>query len=282
MNIHTYIENLKNANLLVEITNQVQQEYEITNYLRQYNGQAVLFSNIRNSIFPLIGNLASSFNQIKLALCEDNYYSFFQQALQNPKEPLMVDSSPSFNNKNEVNFSILPIPKFFPVDGGRYLTSGIVIAQFPDTHQSNLSIHRVMILDDTRGTIRLVPRDLYNIFSLNAKNGLDTPFVMINGYHPALALAASSPTPFGQSELPIANALLHDTLTVTKSPKYGITIPADVDFIFEGKILANESSRGPGFKSLFSKNFIIVTNLSFRPFYQLMMNISFSWVFLER
>ncbi|MCK4972856.1 MAG: UbiD family decarboxylase, partial [Candidatus Heimdallarchaeota archaeon] len=144
------------------------------------------------------------------------------------------------------NFSHLPIPKFFPADGGRYLSSGIVFAKFPGTDTPNISIHRIMILDDQRGTIRIVPRDLHKIFLENKNNGLDTPIAVINGYHPILALAASSPTPLNQSELAVANSLMRGKLSTVKTPRYDITVPSDVEFILEGKILADEEiNEGP-------------------------------------
>ncbi len=247
MSLRPYLDTLKQSNLLVEIKDKVKLEYEITEHLQINHNKAVLFSDVEDSTFPLLGNCLSSRNQLELVLNKDkNYYNFFQQSLLNPQQPKPVESSLTFSNKDSVNLSKLPIPKFFPVDGGKYLTSGIVIAQFPDTKAPNMSIHRIMVLNNQQGAIRIVPRNLYKIFHENKENGLDTPIAVVNGYHPVLALAASSPTPSGKSELSIANSLLRGNLSIARTPRYGIPVPSDVEFILEGKILANEEvDEGP-------------------------------------
>ncbi|MBY8999345.1 MAG: UbiD family decarboxylase [Candidatus Heimdallarchaeota archaeon] len=247
MSLRPYLEMLKESNFLVEIHDKVKQEYEITEYLQTNNNKTVLFTNVEKSHFPLIGNSLTSREQLKFVLNEhENYYSFFQQSLINPKQPTEVETSLTFSNKKQANFSHLPIPKFFPGDGGRYLSSVIVFAQFPNTDAPNMSIHRIMVLDNQRGTMRIVPRDLHKIFLENKKNGLDTPIAVINGYHPILALAASSPTPSGKSELDLANSLMKGELSIVQTPRYGISVPSDVEFILEGRILAEEETvEGP-------------------------------------
>jgi UbiD family decarboxylase len=247
MSLRHYMEILKESNLIIEVHDEVKFEYGVTEHLQTNKDKAVMFYNVEGSHFPLLGNSLSSREQLKLVLNKkENYYNFFQQALLNPTKPSKTETSLTFSNKKRVNFSHLPIPKFFPGDGGRYLSSCIVFAKFPGTDTPNMSIHRIMILDDQRGTIRIVPRDLNKIFQENKKNGLDTPIAVVNGYHPILALAASSPTPLKQSELAVANSLMRGKLSTIKTPRHNIAVPSDVEFILEGKILANEEMReGP-------------------------------------
>lgn len=247
MSLRPHIETLKQSDLMIEIHDEVKFEYGITEHLQTNKNKAVMFYNIEGSHFPLLGNSLSSREQLKLVLsAQKSHYGFFQQALLNPKEPSKTETSLTFSNKKQVNFSHLPIPKFFPTDGGRYLSSGIIFAKFPETDISNMSIHRIMILDNQRGTIRIVPRDLYKIFLENKNKGLDTPIAVVNGYHPILALAASSPTPVNQSELAVANSLMRGKLSTVKTPRYNISVPSDVEFILEGKILADEETKeGP-------------------------------------
>jgi len=50
----------------------------------------------------------------------------------------------------------------------------------------------------------------------------------------------------GETELSVANSLMRGNLKTVRTPKYGIKIPADVEFVLEGKILANQFSfEGP-------------------------------------
>jgi len=103
-----------------------------------------------------------------------------------------------------------------------------------------------MITDETHGLIRLVPRDLYHIHQTNKQQDEDTPIAIVIGYPPSLALAASTPNPYGKSELDIANTLMFDNLELIETPKNNIYIPSDVEFVIEGRILANvEGNEGP-------------------------------------
>jgi len=247
MSLRPYLDILRQSDLVVDISEEVNPDYEISKHLQTNPSKAVLFSHVKGSNFPLLGNSISSRDQLNLVLNEpEDYYTFFQQSLRSPQVPTLTDSSLTFQNKEQVNLSTLPIPKFFPVDGGRYLTAGIVFAHYPNTDIPNLSIHRIMILDDQRGVIRIVPRNLHKIFSENKEQDLDTPIALVLGYHPILALASSTPIPSGSSELVIANSLMRGNLTVTKTPRNNILVPSDVEFVLEGKILADqEVPEGP-------------------------------------
>lgn len=247
MSLRPYLDSLRKSDLLIEINKKVMLDGEITQHLQANNGRAVLFTDVDGSDYPLVGNILSSRDQIKKALNEEvNYIDIFQQALVHPIKPTESKENLSFQNDKKADLSTLPIPKFFPSDGGKYLTSGIVFAQFPSTKAFNTSIHRIMIINSTTGAIRIVPRDLHNIFSANCKEGLDTPIAVAVGYHPTLALAASTPIPKGKSELFIANVLMNGNLSISKTPKYEIAVPTDVEFILEGRILASEeTAEGP-------------------------------------
>ena len=241
MSFRHYLNSLKSSSLLVEITEEVSLEGEITKYLQAHDGKAVIFNNVTESQFPLAGNLLSSRNQLKFILGEDKgFHESFRNSLLNPVKPETCDQSLTFDNEFSNKLLSLPIPRFFEQEGGKYLTSGIIFSNFPGTDNPNLSIHRIMIIDNQRGAIRLVPRDLYNIYKDNCENGKDTQIAIVVGYHPALALASSSPLLKGETELNIANSLMEGNLKVIKTPKYGIKVPVDVEFVLEGKILANQ------------------------------------------
>lgn len=247
MNLHEYLSELKNDDLLVEIEKEVNLDLEISSYLTKYPDKAVMFHKPGKSEIRLVGNLLTTRRQL-YSICgiKENLHEGFKKLVENSKEPKMVEDNPTFCCEKKVNLLSLPIPKFFPSDGGRYLTSGIVFAKFPENGKSNGSIHRIMITGKDSGVIRLVPRDLYQIFKENQKMGNDTPVAIAVGYHPALALAASMPLPYGETELATANAIMNNKLTVTKSPEYEILVPTDVEFILEGKIVADEEQEeGP-------------------------------------
>jgi len=247
LSLREYIEKLKYHNLLLNISKAIDLDGEITKELQENTGKAIFFQNPTESDYPLVGNLLTSREQLQLLFnSEKDYFTKFQHAIENPLKPEESEESLTFENKRNVNLLKLPIPKFFPGDGGRYLTSAIVFAEIPDSKAVNASIHRIMVLDEKNAVIRIVPRDLYNIYHENKKRGIDTPVALVIGYNPLLALAASTPQPYGKSEMSIANSLFGGKLKLVETPNYGIKVPTDVEFVIEGKILANEeAAEGP-------------------------------------
>ncbi|MCG3225324.1 MAG: UbiD family decarboxylase [Candidatus Heimdallarchaeota archaeon] len=246
MSLKPYLDSLIKSDSIVEIEEVVNLDKEVTAYLQKHEEKAVFFKNINEVSFPLVGNLLTTRNQLGDIINSSKHHQEFLQALQNPVEPEEVVENTTFQNQKKGNFSELPIPKFFSNDGGKYLTSGIVFAKFPDSNVYNASIHRIMVIDNQRGAIRLVPRDLHHIYVENSKNGEDTPVAIAVGYHPILGLAASSPLPINHSEMSVANTLLKGKLNVAKTPRYNIVIPTDVEFILEGKIIKDKTyEEGP-------------------------------------
>ncbi len=246
MSLKLYLDSLIKSDSIVEIEEVVNLDKEVTAYLQKHEEKAVFFKNINEVSFPLVGNLLTTRNQLGDIINSSKHHQEFLQALQNPVEPEEVVENTTFQNQKKGNFSELPIPKFFSNDGGKYLTSGIVFAKFPDSNVYNASIHRIMVIDNQRGAIRLVPRDLHHIYVENSKNGEDTPVAIAVGYHPILGLAASSPLPINHSEMSVANTLLKGKLNVAKTPRYNIVIPTDVEFILEGKIIKDKTyEEGP-------------------------------------
>jgi UbiD family decarboxylase len=66
------------------------------------------------------------------------------------------------------------------------------------------------------------------------------------GVHPAIALAASSPLPFGTSEFAVANTLLDNNLRLVQCEHINANAVADAEIVMEGKISTQEQTlEGP-------------------------------------
>jgi UbiD family decarboxylase len=126
-----------------------------------------------------------------------------------------------------------------------YVTSSIVIARTPDVEGFNASVHRLMFIDRERVAIRIVPRHLYRIVSLNSRVGKDTPVAIVVGVHPALMLLASSSPPYGIFELGLAKELLGSSIRFCRTPKYDLPVPCDSALVMEGRITNEYVSEGP-------------------------------------
>ena len=119
----------------------------------------------------VVGNLFSTREKIAAALNVpmDGIVEHLLHAITNP-EPCEIVDRPEFREVSaELDLMKLPIPKYFPEDGGRYITSGVIVTDYNGT--KNVSFHRMMIMDRNHIAVRLVPRHLFTIYNTAKKNG---------------------------------------------------------------------------------------------------------------
>ncbi len=140
----------------------------------------------------------------------------------------------------------MPIPKYFPGDQGRYITSAVAISELDG--KRNISFHRMRLRDSGSFAIRLVPRHLYTMWKLSQERGKDLPVAFVMGVCPPVLLAAATSTDFGTDEMRIASSLKESTvggpLEVYKL-KSGLIVPAQAEVVMEGRITSKMEDEGP-------------------------------------
>ena len=169
------------------------------------------------------------------------------RALSAPERTMEVDDPPFRQNVlDDFDLRDLPIPKFFPKDGGRYITSAVAMAEQDGAR--NLSFHRMMLLDAKRFAIRLVPRHLFTMHRIALERGEDLPVAFCIGVCPSILLAGASSVDFGQDEMEIASALrssgLGQRVEVGRTNE-GIPVPAYTEYVLEGRITSQTTDEGP-------------------------------------
>ncbi|OYT58186.1 3-octaprenyl-4-hydroxybenzoate carboxy-lyase [Euryarchaeota archaeon ex4484_178] len=124
--------------------------------------------------------------------------------------PLLLKSIENPMNYDTVDFDMdthdfslldFPFPKFYEKDGGRYITSAVVFAEYEG--KRNVSFHRMMILDDRRAAIRLVPRDLYRMHLMAKERGEELKVGVVIGMEPNVLLAAATSVDYSMDEMRI-------------------------------------------------------------------------------
>ncbi|TLX87079.1 MAG: UbiD family decarboxylase, partial [Thaumarchaeota archaeon] len=158
-------------------------------------------------------------------------------AIRNNSEIIKTDANNNWK-KNSKDLLDLPIVTHFEKDSGAYITSSLVIAKDRDTGNQNLSTHRLLRLDSRRMVIRMVEgRHLHKCYTSAKEHGEDLPVSILIGAHPAISVAAAYQAPYGENELKIANSLMGNELTLTKSPGTGLYVPKNSEILLEGRIL---------------------------------------------
>ncbi|ASA77227.1 UbiD family decarboxylase [Thermococcus sp. 5-4] len=225
----------------------VSKELGITKYLVKYRDRPVLFRNVDG--WTVAGNIWSTRERIAdyLGTEKEKLLHFIADAMENPEPYRMVDGAPFMANST-ADFSLLelPIPKYYPKDGGQYFTSAMVIAK-DENGFVNTSFHRMMVIDEKRAAIRLVPRHLYAMWKEKAEAGeeLDVRIVVGNPVH--LLIAGATSVAYGVSELEIASAMSRRAFgkPLEVFNLRGIPVPVETEFVFEAKILPELTDEGP-------------------------------------
>lgn len=191
--------------------------------------------NTRRKLYELLG--VSS---------DEDAYARLTNAL-NMRSPPSLDTAKFSEHYKPFDGTLGAIPaiRFYSVDGGKYITSSIVIARTPDLDSYNASIHRLMVIDGRSAAIRLVPRHLYRIHEMNGRRGEDTEVAVVIGAHPLVELASSMSPPYGVFELELVERLGGRPLEVVHTPRYGLPVPAYASVVIEGRITRNTTKEGP-------------------------------------
>ncbi len=244
--LRNYISKIKKSKDLKTIKTKVSTKFEIAGITAKVDGlHAVLFENIKESNFRLVANLVGTRKRFALAVgcSENNIHDKIILAIKKAKPPKIISSGKFMENKSKNLFS-LPIVTHFEKESGPFITSSIVYAKNPETGKQNSSFHRLMPIDKTHFSIRMVEgRHLHRCFVDAKEHGEDLKIAITVGVHPAISIAGAYQAEWGKDEINIANSLLGGKLTLAKLPFTGLNVPSGAEIVMEGKILRNKTHR---------------------------------------
>ncbi len=248
--LRSFLEELFNRNEAEEVSTRLSVNVEVTRYILSTSvKKTIVFKNIIGyENFRVLSNLVSTREKFLLALGINDSINLFSSLISSCERPLKPKEVESAEFMENVSFSLndIPILKYFKNDGGKYITSGIIIAKDPELEFQNASFHRMMLLDDRHLVVRIVPRHLHRIYSKYKRKGLDTPVAIVIGVHPAILLAAASSPRYGIDELHVANRLTNDKVRTVYMQDVELFVPHDAEIVILGRILHDKyAEEGP-------------------------------------
>ncbi len=243
MILEKYIERLLKEGKLRKIDTSISKNLEIAGVLNSIEPIPALFDNVKESEFRVAGNLFCTKEQIAgyFGIEVKEIIPTLASAIESRSPPETIDDAPCQEVvRKDVDLDMLPILLHNEVDGGPYISSGVVVAADPDYGQ-NLDFHRAMQIEKDRMVARVVRgRDFHRFLEKNGE--LDVVFCI--GNTPEVLIAAATSVETGVDELEIANALR--PIRVTKAKTVDLMIPADCEFALEGRVILDEKhDEGP-------------------------------------
>jgi 4-hydroxybenzoate decarboxylase subunit C len=233
------------------------------------NKPALLFENPKGSKYPLAMNILASERRIELALgihpeeLGEKLIGFMERVIP-PKldflfeqksmvkriissRPKIVRGGGSQEIVDKPNLTQLPIQKCWQDDGGRFITLGQVMTYDLVTRKRNVGIYRMQMFDDSSTGMhwQIQKGGGFHYFQAQ-KMGKEFELAVVLGSDPALLLASVAALPEGIDEVMFAGFLRGARIPMTRGKTISVDVPANAEFILEGKVSLTESKlEGP-------------------------------------
>jgi UbiD family decarboxylase len=241
--LREYLQRLEEQDRLLRVSAPISRSYEIAGVLKKLEPRPVLFERVRESPFPVIGNLFCT----KDAFAETfgvpvtGLIPLLARAIEERLLPEVVQTAPCQEIVDlQPDLDRLPLLLHCQGDGGPYISSGVVIARHP-AHGQNLDFHRCMQFSKTGLAMRVVRSRHFDTF-LKDQKVLDVAVCI--GLPPGVLAAAATSVALGVDELEIANAL--EPLQVVRAKTADLLVPAEAEFVLEGTVyLDQRHAEGP-------------------------------------
>jgi UbiD family decarboxylase len=207
--------------------------YEAAGLLKMLEPEAALFECVSESAYPVAGNLFCS----KAAFAD--YFGIpvteiiptLLRAIEMRSPCPAVDQAPCQEVVDlQPDLDQLPLLMHCNGDGGRYISSGVVIARHP-VYGQNADFHRCMQFSKTEMSMRVVRGRHFDAY-LQELGEVDVAVCV--GNPPNVLAAAATSVEIGMGELEIANAL--EPLQLVRAKTVDVYVPAECEFVLEGTV----------------------------------------------
>lgn len=250
MDLHEFIVAAEASGHLITVDREVDPYLEAAAIAAEHDGRPILFRRVKGSAFQVIAGVCSDRRYFGMALGVPPERVLFRlaEALEQALGPgaaadddqIVADAPCQEVVEAEVNLEAIPFLMHYADDGGPYASAAVAFINDPETGP-NASFHRLLRLDRRRVAARLVERrGTETAWRKSGPAGL--PVAIAIGLPPHVLLAASMSPPPGVDELRIARALAPTPLAMCAN---GIRVPAEAEFVLEGRITHELVPEGP-------------------------------------
>jgi len=243
----------------------------------------LLFENVVGHDIPVICNVMASRRAFAAALGveEAQMPSEYSRRLTEYIKPVVVQDPPfrhTIMKGDRVDLSRLPIPTYFPGDGGPYITAGMIVAKHPDTGVETEGYHRCQVKGRDKIGISLHSRRrMFEYQRLAEARGRNMEAAIVLGLHPLIGMGSLAYPPPEISKFQVVGGLFQEPLQIAPCETIDLMVPAWGEIVIEGEILAGvREKEGPfgeftGYFSRRSTEHVLMVRaicMRERPWYQ--------------
>jgi len=249
-----FIEQAEAEGMLQRIKAEVDWDLELSHIAKlneEKKGPALLFENVKDYNSPVITSVCTTTERLSIIMGmpkDSTLVDLMRYWVEKGKTkvpPKIVDTGPCKENKmmaEEVDLFKFPVPKFFPMDGGRYFgTAHFVVTKDPESGWVNLGTYRLQLLDkNTLGTQFIKGKHSDIMLKKYQAMGKPMPVAVVVGCDPLIFLMGAARLSAFESEYDLAGSIRGEPIEVVKCETNDLIVPASSEIVVEGEVDADK------------------------------------------
>jgi phenylphosphate carboxylase beta subunit len=251
--LRDYIAKCEEEGLLCRIKKEVDWDLELSHIAKlneEKGGPALLFENIKGYDTPVITSTCTTTERLALIMDmprESTLVDLMREWVKKGETkvpPKYVETGPCKENVmkgDKVDLFKFPVPKFFPLDGGRFFgTAHFVVTKDPDSDWINVGTYRLQLLDkNTLGTQFIKGKHSDIMLKKYQALGKPMPVAVVVGCDPLMFLMGAARLSAFESEYDLAGSIRGGPIEVVKCETNDLPVPATSEIVVEGEVDAN-------------------------------------------
>jgi 2,5-furandicarboxylate decarboxylase 1 len=203
--------------------------------------RALCFAQPCGYDMPLVSGLTNSRERLAIAAGVPfaEIEAKLRRAIDRPIEPVVVEEGACQQvvaRGEAVDLTSLPIPVFSELDGGPFITAGVILARDPE-HGLNAGVYRLMVFDrQTVGIDIVTPNNLNTYCQRAFARGEAVPIGVSIGTHPYEVMAATYKAALGVNEMAISGGLRSEAVELVRCETVDGLAIANAEIVLEGEI----------------------------------------------
>lgn len=246
----SFVALLEQRGELVRVPREVEPRYEMAAVMQKLDQErrAFLFEAVRGASYRAVGGLLNTLPRFALALEQPDPEAFgdarcdalLEAAKAAPIDPVETREAVSQQvvvAGDDVDLADLPVPTFFELDSGPFMTAAIGITRDPDNGIYNIGVYRTLIIGKNRCVINASSMsDLRRHYAAWEATGEPMPIALAIGADPAMLVAAACKLPPNVTEFGVGGALAGQAVELVRCQTNDLLVPASAEFIIEGTV----------------------------------------------
>ena len=214
----------------------------------------LFFPRVKGAELACLSNVLTTYERVALFLdCRvQDIPRVYGERLRNPIAPIVVEKNEApvkevIIDEENVDLGSLPIPTHNEMDGGPYISAGVLMIRDPETGVINAGIYRHHVFNRREmGVWFLGAHHAGLIYKKYKELGKPAPIAIAIGHHPGFLMGAVSRIQGFGKEFEAAGALMGEPLTLVEAEHSDLLVPAHAEIIIEGEILLDQDRKeGP-------------------------------------